>query len=162
MATHQQQSQFPPTVSFPENKVGYATKIGHSGYLGHNTIIGSYSSIAPNVVIAAYTNPTNYLSTSANFYHIHTQQGLSPSARPDDPFIFEEFKGCNIGNDVWIGQNAVVLDGSGKKKMPLEESIGVFPISVEWTESRLNPLRIYPNLNGMETKYIWMSKQMRE
>lgn len=111
MATHQQQSQFPPTVSFPENKVGYATKIGHSGYLGHNTIIGSYSSIAPNVVIAAYTHPTNYLSTSANFYHIHTQQGLSPSARPDDPFIFEEFKGCNIGNDVWIGQNAVVLDG---------------------------------------------------
>lgn len=106
-----QQSQFPPTVSFPENKVGQHTKIGHSGYIGHNTVIGNYCSIAPNVVIAAYEHPTIYLSTSSTFYTIHNQNGLSPSIRPDDPFDFEIFKGCNIGSDVWIGQNAVILDG---------------------------------------------------
>lgn len=106
-----QQTPFPQTVSFPENKVGQYTQIGHSGYIGRNTIIGKYCSIAPHVYISPYTHPTKYLTTSSTFYKLHTPNGISPLNTPDDPFLFEEFKGCNIGNDVWIAVNAVILDG---------------------------------------------------
>lgn len=102
---------FPQTVSFPENKVGQYTQVGHSGYIGRNTRIGKYCSIAPHVYISPYEHPSKYLSTSPTFYKLHTKNGIMPSNQPDDPFIFEDFKGCNIGNDVWIAVNAVILDG---------------------------------------------------
>lgn len=102
---------FPPTVTFPDIKVGEYTKVAHSGYIGHNTIIGKYCSIAPNVSIAPYEHPTKYLSTSPEFFKAHTENGLKPSNSADDPFCFEDFKGCKIGNDVWIGKNVVILDG---------------------------------------------------
>jgi len=104
-------ASFPPTVSFPENKVGAYTKIAHSGYIGHNTVIGKYCSIAPNVSIAPYEHPTQYLSTSPEFFNAHCSTGITPQNSPDDPFAFEDFKGCTIGNDVWIGKNAVIIDG---------------------------------------------------
>ena len=108
---NQQQVPFPQTVSFPENKVGQYTQIGHSGYIGRNTIIGKYCSIAPHVYISPYSHPTKYLTTSSTFYKLHTANGLSETNTPDDPFMFEDFKGCNIGNDVWIAVNSVILDG---------------------------------------------------
>ena len=110
----QQQTQsipFPQTVSFPENRVGQYTQVGHSGYIGRNTKIGKYCSIAPHVYISPYTHPTKYLSTSSTFYKLHTTNGINTINAPDDPFVFEEFKGCNIGNDVWIAVNTVILDG---------------------------------------------------
>ena len=107
----QGQIPFPQTVSFPENKVGQYTQVGHSGYIGRNTVIGKYCSIAPHVYISPYSHPTKYLSTSSSFYKLHTSNGIATSNAPDDPFQFEEFKGCNIGNDVWIAVNAVILDG---------------------------------------------------
>lgn len=107
----QKQNSFMPTVNFPENKIGEHTKIAHSGYIGKNTVIGKYCAIAPNVSIAPYEHPTKYLSVSAEFFRLHNKRGLLPSNSPDDPFQFEDFKGCNIGNDVWIGKNAVIIDG---------------------------------------------------
>ena len=106
-----QQVPFPQTVSFPENKVGQYTQVGHSGYIGRNTTIGKYCSIAPHVYIAPYSHPSKYLSTSSTFYKLYNENGIATSIHPDDPFEFEEFKGCNIGNDVWISVNAVILDG---------------------------------------------------
>lgn len=110
-ALHSQQAQFPRTISFPENKVGINTKIAHSGYIGHNTEIGKYCTIASNVSIAPYNLPMQYISTSALFFKVHYANGIYTKSTPDDPFVFEEFKGCKIGNDVWIGTNAVVIDG---------------------------------------------------
>lgn len=108
---HLPQAQFPPTVSFPENKVGVNTQIAHSGYIGRNTEIGKYCSISPNVSIAPYNRPMQYLSTSSLFFNAHYQDGIYTKSTPDDPFVFEDFKGCKIGNDVWIGTNAVIIDG---------------------------------------------------
>ncbi len=107
----QRQSNFPPTISFPENKVGPTTKIAHSCYIGHNTVIGNYCTIASNVSIAPPEHSTHYLSTSSEFYNLHYQNGVHQKSSADDPFIFEEYKGCNIGNDVWIDKNAVIMDG---------------------------------------------------
>lgn len=106
-----QQSQFPPTISFPENKIGKHTKIGNCGYIGHNTTIGMYCTIGNNVTIALPEYPTKYLTTSGNFYLLHTKNGVRPSNAPDDPFVFENFKGCTIGNDVLIENNVVIADG---------------------------------------------------
>ncbi len=107
----QRQGQFPPTVAFPDTKVGEFTKIAHSGYIGRRTVIGKYCAIAPNVSIAPYEHPTKYLSISAEFYRAHCANGVNPSQAADDPFIFEDPKGCIIGNDVWIGKNVVIIDG---------------------------------------------------
>ncbi len=106
-----QQNMFSPTINFPENKIGEHTKIAHSGYIGKNTVIGKFCSIAANVSIAPYEHPTQYLSSSPEFFKLYTARGLAPSNALDDPFVFENPKGCKIGNDVLIEKNAVILDG---------------------------------------------------
>lgn len=73
----------------------------------NNCKIGRYCSIAPYVKIGFGIHPTNYLSTSPIFYNNNNVFGFSINHDKE----FKEFKETNIGNDVWIGLNAIIIDG---------------------------------------------------
>lgn len=68
--------------------------------------IARFCSIGPEVVIGLGTHPTNHVSTFPGFYstikhtaNFHVCPGLI------------EHRPITIGNDVWIGQRAMILDG---------------------------------------------------
>lgn len=78
--------------------------IGNYNYFGSNvsvtrSVIGSYCSIAPNVCIGPGEHVVTNVSTCIR---IMTAIGISEEL---------DAKECIIGNDVWIGTNAVVLRG---------------------------------------------------
>ncbi len=74
-----------------------------------NTTIGKFCSIASNVKIGLGFHPTNeFISTHPSFYATNNI-GCKISFTKEQ--LFEEFKPITIGNDVWIGNNAIVLDG---------------------------------------------------
>lgn len=73
-----------------------------------NADIGSFSSISWNCTIGLRSHPTTRLSTSPLFSEIHNGTGTSwLTNEPAQPKI----QRCIIGNDVWIGANAVILEG---------------------------------------------------
>lgn len=72
-----------------------------------NCTIGPFCSIGGNVVIAPGRHPLNFVSSHPFFYsNDHPQY---PSAHCDVRFVQNE--PVQIGADVWIGLNAVILDG---------------------------------------------------
>lgn len=73
-----------------------------------NTKIGSFCSVASGTRIGGLgSHPVNMLSTHPIFYSVAKQCGTTFS----DKNYFNEFKKTTIGNDVWIGTNAIILDG---------------------------------------------------
>lgn len=75
------------------------TYLGEHCYIYHpETKIGKYTSIAHNVIIGAGQHPYNWLA-------------MSPFVTDWKKSSFEPYKACRIGNDVWIGMNAVIMDG---------------------------------------------------
>ena len=92
--------------------------LGSNSYIYHTssirdsrTRIGKFCSIAPNVSIGTTSHPLQYLSSSPVFYGDISalQDGL---VMPDDRKVkYTDSKPVVIGNDVWIGLNAVIMDG---------------------------------------------------
>jgi len=99
------------------NKFGKGTivndsKIGRHTYVVNARIvraeIGSFCSIGPEVNIGGLgTHPTNWLSTHPAFYSTLKQSGKTFAASD----LFDELKLNKVGNDVWIGARALILDG---------------------------------------------------
>ena len=100
------------------NRIGrnssFFGSIGHASYIGSDCRIsgdiGKFSCIASNVVTAVGRHPTsNFVSIHPAFYSPDLKRcGLSFCDTP----CFEESKGrITIGNDVWIGTGAILLDG---------------------------------------------------
>ncbi len=85
-------------------RAGRYTYSGSNIFVGNpDTEIGSFSSLADNISIGLGEHPLGYLSTSPYFYQerLGWREGSSEVfARP-----------CNIGSDVWIGQNAIIREG---------------------------------------------------
>lgn len=87
--------------------------LGDYSYIGSHSIvtmatIGKFCSIGHQVLIGVGTHPVkNAVSTHPAFYSPHPTCGIS--------FVnerrFNERSKIRIGNDVWIGTRAVVLDG---------------------------------------------------
>ena len=92
--------------------------IGRNSYVGVGSIIsdkrtriGKFCSIASNVVIGATSHPTNFLSTSPIFYrdmHTVTEDLVIPES---ERVNYAYSQPVIIGNDVWIGINAVIMSG---------------------------------------------------
>jgi acetyltransferase-like isoleucine patch superfamily enzyme len=82
-------------------------------YIGVNCLIqnaniGKFCSIANNVLIGLGNHPLNFFSTSPLFYKkINPLKIILVS----NELYFDEYKPIHIGNDVWIGTNAIILDG---------------------------------------------------
>lgn len=70
--------------------------------------IGNFCSIGPGSRVGGLGHhPTNWVSTHPVFYSRNKQS----NARFSDKNYFTETKRVSIGNDVWIGAKAIVLDG---------------------------------------------------
>lgn len=84
--------------------IGKYTRI-KPGCVFKNVDMGNYCSIANDVMIGLGQHPTCYISTNSIFY--------KPGIRDDfaRKIDFEEEKRTTVGNDVWIGNGAVVMDG---------------------------------------------------
>ena len=81
--------------------VSYDTEIRH-------TVIGKFCSIGPRCQIGLGIHPVNeFLSTHPLFYSDNPPISLRFVERSR----FQEIKSIQIGNDVWIGAGAIILDG---------------------------------------------------
>jgi len=70
--------------------------------------IGKFCSIGPDCKIGLGKHPSSkFVSTHPVFFSMLKQAQVSFSNKNR----FEEFEEINIGNDVWVGANAIILDG---------------------------------------------------
>lgn len=98
--------------------------VGEASYINHNSRmigskIGRYCSIADNVYTGFGHHPLDYISTHSSFFYDTTSQlgwamfeprnapSYAPYRRPEN----EEGYITVIGNDVWIGSHAMIMDG---------------------------------------------------
>ncbi|RMJ03923.1 MULTISPECIES: CatB-related O-acetyltransferase [Gammaproteobacteria] len=87
--------------------MGDCSYIANGGRV-NNAEIGKFCSIGPDVRIGLGKHPIrDYVSTHPAFYSKSNASGLSFSNRDK----FNESEQVVIGNDVWIGQGAIVCDG---------------------------------------------------
>ena len=94
--------------------LGFASYVGNSVRL-ENVKMGRFCSIGPNVTNILGCHPTHtFVSTHPSFFSTQRQVGFTFV----DQQLFQEYKYANkerdsvaIGNDVWIGANAMLLEG---------------------------------------------------
>ena len=96
-----------------ENCIINNSQISSFTYIGRNSLvqncsIGMFCSIANNVSIGLGNHPLNLFSTSPLFYKCDNSIGVKVVEKDLD---FKEYNTITIGNDVWIGAHAIVLDG---------------------------------------------------
>ncbi len=100
------------------NKVYYnaalnRVTLGAFTYIGdntrvNNTVFGKFCSIAQDVKICLGTHPSDtFVSTHPVFYSTQKQVNVCFA----DKNYFKEFENLIIGNDVWIGANAIIKGG---------------------------------------------------
>jgi acetyltransferase-like isoleucine patch superfamily enzyme len=101
------------TCHILENVLIIKSVIGRFSYVGRNCIIqnaniGAFCSIANEVFIGLGAHPIEHFSSSPIFYRSKNTLGIKVI---DEDLDFSEYKKINIGNDVWIGARATILDG---------------------------------------------------
>ncbi len=88
-------------------------KIGDYTYIGSNSKIqhaefGKFCSVGAEVYIGLGKHPLHYKSTHPAFYaNDSSYYGVEPEIKNLTP----EYEKITIGNDVWIGTRAIILDG---------------------------------------------------
>jgi acetyltransferase-like isoleucine patch superfamily enzyme len=93
--------------------VFHSVQIGDYSYIGYNSsislcTIGRFCSIASGVIIGLGRHPVHFVSTSPAFYNNHSVLGTQ-WANANIGFL--ESQPVKIGNDVWIGANAIIMGG---------------------------------------------------
>lgn len=94
-----------------DNSAIFNSQLGDHTYVNSNSRInlskiGKFCSIASNVHIGVGAHPTNFVSTHPTFY-----ANNKPFKTFADKMYFTEESGAiEIGNDVWIGSNSVILN----------------------------------------------------
>lgn len=81
-------------------RVGYATTFGIQNLIHGEIEIGKYCQFAPYASINTFNHPMNHMSTYINNRLLG---GLLSKYKTSEKTI--------IGNDVWIGKNAIILGG---------------------------------------------------
>lgn len=87
--------------------------LGDFSYVAENSklnsvVVGKYCSIGPGVLMGLGIHPSGvFVSTHPVFFSIDNGSGISFVKKT----LFDEIKPITIGNDVWIGAGAIVLDG---------------------------------------------------
>lgn len=92
-------------VRITNSSIGEYTRIRHFCTI-HFCKIGKYSAIGKNVKLGVAQHPLNLISTNVIFYQknkIHNKWVK--------PITFEAYQPISIGNDVWIGEGAMVMGG---------------------------------------------------
>lgn len=106
-------SKLNPNTSINEGTVINDSVIKSYSYIGshcliQNCEIGRYCSIASNVKIGLGMHPIDNFSTSPIFYRKHNPLKVKVVSENSD---FIEYKKTIIGNDVWIGSDAIIMGG---------------------------------------------------
>ena len=73
-----------------------------------NAVIGRFTVIAREVYVSVGAHPTNYLTAHSIFYK-NNPWGFHPEWVKE--IDYDESPICHIGNDVWIGTRAIIMDG---------------------------------------------------
>lgn len=101
-------------TAFFHSRLGYASYVGERSFI-RNTEIGRYSCIGPEVLTASGTHPTQFVSVHPAFYSTAKQSGFTyvkEDAFEEYDYLDKERKiSVRIGNDVWIGTRATLLEG---------------------------------------------------
>ena len=118
IAGYEKEIYVKPTIKNPNIIVGDFTYIADSEFESHVThllslerdeklIIGKFCQIASGVEFVM--NDANHQMNAVSTFPFYTLEGwnMEPPAASDMPFKGDTV----IGNDVWIGQNAVILPG---------------------------------------------------
>lgn len=89
----------------------YRGKIGRYSYIGNNsfvidTDIGNFTSISADCYIGGTSHPTKWVSTSPVFHKWENIMKKNFACHD-----FQIFKRTKIGNDVWIGNRAMLKAG---------------------------------------------------
>jgi len=108
-----QSTQVSQNCHILENSLVLNSTIQRFSYVGRNSVIqntriGSFCSIANDVYIGLGTHPTELFSTSPLFYRV---RNTFKRKVVEQDYAFPEYQTIEIGNDVWVGARAIVLDG---------------------------------------------------
>ena len=108
-----QNSVISPNTHILNNCVINNSQIASYSYIGkncliQNTKIGKFCSIANDVFIGLGNHPTDHFSTSPLFYRTNNPLNIKFVDSNSD---FQEYHEIEVGNDVWIGARAIILDG---------------------------------------------------
>lgn len=96
-----------PRVEISKCKIGSYTYFASDDKF-FNTFIGKFCSIGPGVRCGMGFHPSNtFVSTHPIFFSTNKQAQITFA----DKNYFTELLPIEIGNDVWIGANVVILDG---------------------------------------------------
>lgn len=85
--------------------IGEYTRIRHFCTV-HYCTIGKYSAIGKNVKLGMAQHPLNLISTNVIFYQNNKIQNNWVN-----PIDFDAYQPIKIGNDVWVGEGAMVMGG---------------------------------------------------
>lgn len=94
-----------PFAKMYSTKMGNYTRLRHFCTVAHAEI-GNFCSIATGVKIGIAGHPTNLLSTNSAFYLEHS---LNENFKND--IKYTPYSQTKIGNDVWIGEKALIMSG---------------------------------------------------
>lgn len=100
--------RFPTEIS-RNVQLGDKSYIMQFAQIAENTIIGKYCSIARNVQVGIVPHPTNWLSTHPIQYKFFNRD--KNCEWKYKTYTYHKELACKIGNDVWIGTNAVIMPG---------------------------------------------------
>lgn len=92
--------------------IGYATYIASRANISY-TKIGRFSCIGPNVKIICGQHPISFVSLHPAFYSLakhHRFTFVKSTKYSDYRYVNENFR-VQIGNDVWIGDSAKIMEG---------------------------------------------------
>jgi acetyltransferase-like isoleucine patch superfamily enzyme len=81
-------------------RVGYATTFGIHNLIHGDVEIGKYCQFGPYAAVNTYSHPMNHITTYINKRLL---KGVMAAYKSSNK--------TRIGNDVWVGKNAVILGG---------------------------------------------------
>ncbi len=98
-------------VYIGDNVIVSNSVIGNHSYISSNShisnsTIGKFCSIASNVIFGLGKHPTHLISSHPSFYSNNKEFKTF-----SDKNYFSEYGEIIIGNDVWVANNAILMDG---------------------------------------------------
>jgi len=135
-----------------------------------NVVIGKFSCIGPEVLIGLGKHPTqHFVSLHPVFYSTLKQTQITFV----DKNYFNEYSTIKIGNDVWIGARAVIVDGvtigdgsiiaAGSvvvKDVPPFAIVGGVPARVINYRFQPHEIEFLNNINWWDRDLNWMKKNV--
>ncbi|WP_117882541.1 xenobiotic acyltransferase family protein [Aureibaculum luteum] len=92
-------------VSLSNSTIDDHSYVNAKTHVGH-TVIGKFCSIASNVQFGLGKHPTNLVSTHPAFYA--NNKGFKTFSDKD---LFKEYDEIILKNDVWIGNDCIIMSG---------------------------------------------------